>query len=183
MRRSSDTEIRAALYELYLALFRAHQRSPTEFHLGRVTTIHTAVMGLEDYGWRVVGITPEALDRLAEVDFDKARLPRELCRGHLVDRRRTAQILFDRKSPMSLAYFFRTFLANDDTVIMLAAQNPSRTHAFPDYIAFENPNCELFPNGSLMSWKHRSQERTFLRELHEQRRAQSKRGVRRNGRA
>ncbi len=170
MRSASDTAIRAALYDLYLALFKAHQASPEVFHLGRVTTIHTAIMGLEDHGWRVVGITPEALDRLAEVDFDKRKLPRELCRGHLVDRRHTVQVLFDRKRPLSLPYFFRTFLKNDDTVIMLASQNPSRGHKFPHYIEFENPECGLFPNGSLMAWKHRSQERDFLRKLHEKRR-------------
>lgn len=180
MRRSSDTEIRAALYELYLALFRAHQRSPTEFHLGRVTTIHTAVMGLETTVGALSVSHPRRWTALQKSNSIKPSCRESYCRDHLVDRRQTAQILFQRKSPMSLAYFFRTFLANDDTVIMLAAQNPSRSHTFPAYIAFENPNCELFPNGSLMSWKHRSQERQFLRELHEQRRAQSRNGTHRN---
>ena len=36
----------------------------------------------------------------------------------------------------------------------------------PDYIKIDNPDAMLFPNGSLMSWKHRKMEREYLRQLH-----------------
>ncbi len=122
-------------------------------------------MGIEDYGWRVVGITREALTLLATTDFNKNKLPRQLCRGHIIDRIETTRLLFEREAPSGLEEFFEVFLRNDRTVIMLNKQN-DHTKPFPDYIRIDNPNAELFPNGSLMSWKHRKMEREYLRQLH-----------------
>jgi hypothetical protein len=138
---------------------------PEDFHGGRLTTILTAIMGIEDYGWRVVGITREALDLLAITDFNKNKLPRQLCRGHIVDRIETTRLLFQREAPMGLEEFFEVFLKSDRTVIMLNKQN-DHTKPFPAYIEIDNPDAALFPNGSLMGWKHRKKEREFLRELH-----------------
>jgi hypothetical protein len=124
-------------------------------------------MGVEDSGWRVVGITRKALDRLATVDFQKQKLPRQLCRGHIVDRIATTRTLFDRDQPMPLDLFFEAFLENDCTVIMLNEEN---THGkgFPTFIEIDNPDAALFRNGALMSWKHRKEERIFLQNLHTQ---------------
>jgi len=122
-------------------------------------------MGIEDYGWRVVGITREALNLLATVDFNKNKLPRQLCRGHIVDRSETTKLLFEREEPMALENFFDTFLHSDRTVIMLNKQN-DHTKPFPDYIEIDNPDAALFPNGSLISWKHRKKEREYLQQLY-----------------
>lgn len=165
MRLKTDHALRQALHGLYVALFNASKACPTDFSRGRLTTIQTAIMGIENYGWRVVGITREALDLLATVDFDKNKLPRRLCRGHIIDRIDTAKQLFDRENPMSPEDFFDTYLRNDCTVIMLNEQN---IHPAPvlKYIEIDNPDAELFPNGSLMGWKHRKKEREYLRLLH-----------------
>lgn len=164
MRLRTHEALRQALYGLYMALFAAKRACPEDFHVGRLTTIQTAVMGVENHGWRVIGITSEALDLLASEDFRKHNLPRRLCRGHVVDRVQTTRLLFDRDQPVSLNDFFDRFLENDATVIMLNEQNKGRT--FPDYIPIENPDGELFPNGSLMGWKHRKKEREFLMQLY-----------------
>ena len=150
---------------MYVALFNAKRACPVDFHGGRLTTIQTAIMGIEDYGWRVVGITREALNLLATEDFNKNKLPRQLCRGHITDRIETTRLLFGREEPMGLEEFFNVFLHNDRTIIMLNKQN-DHTKPLPDYIEIDNPNAELFPNGSLMSWKHRKKERDYLRQLH-----------------
>ena len=165
MRLATDPTLRGALHGLYLALFKAKRVCPADFHGGRLTTIQTAIMGVEDYGWRVVGITREALELLATADFDKKNLPRQLCRGHIIDRIETTRLMFDRAEPLSLDEFFEKFLDADRTVIMLNKQN-DHTKQFPTYIEIDNPDAALFPNGSLMSWKHRKQEREFLRQLH-----------------
>lgn len=156
---------RQALHGLYVALFNAKQACPKDFHGGRLTTIQTAIMGIEDYGWRVTGITREALDLLATEDFNKNKLPRRLCRGHIIDRILTTGLLFNREKPMPLEDFFDTFLHNDRTVIMLNEQNNHAT-PFPEFIEIDNPDAELFSNGALMSWKHRKKEREYLRQLH-----------------
>ena len=150
---------------MYVALFNAKRACPEDFHAGRLTTIQTAIMGIEDYGWRVVGITREALDLLATEDFNKNKLPRQLCRGHIIARIETTRLLFEHEAPMGLEEFFKVFLHNDRTVIMLNKQN-DHTKPFPDYIKIDNPDAALFPSGSLMSWKHRKKEREYLRQLH-----------------
>ncbi len=66
---------------------------------------------------------------------------------------------------MALEQFFEVFLHNDRTVIMLNEQN-GLTVSFPEFVAIDNEDSELFPNGSLMAWKHRKKEREFLRQLH-----------------
>lgn len=164
MRLESDPALRNALYGLYVALFHAREICRDDFSDRRLTTILTAFMGVENVGWRVIGITPEALALLATEDFNKNKLPRQLCRGHVIDRIQTTRDLFHRKQPMELEEFFRVFLANDQTVIMLNEQN--RSKSFPTFIKIDNPKAELFPNGSLMSWKHRATEREFLLQLH-----------------
>lgn len=165
MRLRTDAVLREALYSLYVALFRAREACPDDFTGTRLTTILTAFMGVEDYGWRVVGITKEALDLLSTVDFDKNKLPRRLCRGHIVKRIETVRSLFGGEGPLPLEEFFCTFVENDCTVIMLSSQN-SHTKPFPSYIKIDNPSAELFPNGKLVSWKHRKRERDYLRQLH-----------------
>lgn len=164
MRLTTDPTLRQALHGMYTALFNAMQACPDDFHHGRLTTIQTAIMGIEDYGWRVVGITREALDLLAAGDFNKNKFPRQLCRGHIIDRIDTTRLLFERENPMGLEEFFKAFLNADRTVIMLNKQNHIKP--FPDYIEIDNPDATLFPNGSLMSWKHRMREREYLRKLH-----------------
>ena len=164
MRLHTDPEIRKALYGLYVALFQAKQICPDCFSDGRLNTIQTAIMGIENLGWRVVGITREALELLATADFRKDKLPRRLCRGHIVDRIQTTRLLFGRGEPMSLDEFFDRFLQNDRTVIMLTEQN--RAEQFPTFIDIDNPDGTLFCNGSLMSWKHRKMECDYLRSVH-----------------
>ena len=76
MRLETDDSLREALYGLYIALFTAKQICPLDFRDGHLTKILTSIMGIENYGWRVIGITRKALDLLAEEDFNKGKLPR-----------------------------------------------------------------------------------------------------------
>jgi hypothetical protein len=164
-RLETDGALREALYGLYIALFKAKQTCPEDFSDGHLTKILTAVMGIENFGWRVIGITWQALDLLATKDFYKAKLHNRLCRGHINDRIKTTRELFNRKKPMELVEFYEFFVRNDQTVIMLKEEN-KHAGQFPDYIKIDNPNCELFPNGSLIAWKHRKKEREYLMKLH-----------------
>ncbi len=57
MRLEKDDALREALYVLYIALFKAKQTCPDDFRDGHLTKILTSVMGIENYGWRVIGIS------------------------------------------------------------------------------------------------------------------------------
>lgn len=165
MRLRDEPKLRRALHGLYVALFEARKLSPDDFKDSRLTTIQTAFMGVEDCGWRVIGITPEALELLATMDFHKHKLPRRLCRGHVVDRIQTTRALFAHAKPLNQKRFFETFLANDCTVIMLVEQNRGKS-SFPRYLDIDNPDADFFPNGGLIGWKQRKKERDFLAVLH-----------------
>ena len=73
---------------------------------------------------------------------------------------------------MELNEFFKVYLDNDQTVIMLNEQN--RTKPFPEFIPIDNLDAKLFPNGSLIGWKHGEYERKCLRDLHSSRSGSSK---------
>lgn len=163
MKLLQDTNLREAIYGIYVATFKAAKLSQ-HFHNSKVTTIMTAVMGIEGAGWRVVGVTREALDLMHQNSFKL--VPRTLCRGHIIDRSVTVRQLFSGDKPVSIGELFDLYLHNDRTVLMLNSQN---THGkgVPDYLPIDNPDAELFPNGSLMGWKHRKQERQFLQQLWE----------------
>lgn len=165
MRLETDDALREALYGLYIALFKAKQACPEDFRDGHLTKILTSIMGIENYGWRVIGITRQALDLLATTDFDKGKLPKRLCRGHVNDRIKTTRELFTQEKPVELVEFYGVFLRNDQTVIMLNEENNHTGH-FPEYIKIDNSIAELFPNGSFIGWKHRKKEREYLRQLH-----------------
>jgi hypothetical protein len=165
VRLETDQALREALHGMYVALFRAKQACPEDFPIGRLTTILTAIMGVENLGWRVVGLTREALELLSTTDYNKKKLPRQLCRGHIIGRIETVHLLFEHDEPLTIEEYFRAFLQGDRTVIMLNEQD-THSKVFPEYIQIDNPSADLFPNGSLVSWKHRKNERNFLRQLH-----------------
>jgi hypothetical protein len=164
MRSYEDAALRQALHSIYLALFGALKTCPDGFTKADATRMLTGLMAARPWSWRVVGITRAALDLLAQHNF--RRPPRQLQRGHLVDRSTTAHLLFDRKEPASLQEFFDVYLDRDKTVIMTNAENTYRRGSqLPKYIDID-PDLELFPSGTLVGWQHRNKEIEFLRKLH-----------------
>lgn len=155
--------LRESLYSLYLALHQAKQNCPNEFSDGRLTTILTSIMGLENHGWRVVGITKQALQKYSDNNFKHP--PKCLCRGHVVDRVETTRRLFKSNIPEPIDIFFDIFIKNDCTVIMLNEQNRNQLD-LDCVITIDNPNGELFPNTGFIGWKYRKAEQNFLRQLH-----------------
>lgn len=161
-----DPILRQALHSIYVAQFAAVKACAHAFSNGDATRMLTGLMGSRPWSWRVVGVTPAALDAFAANGFKPP--PRSLHRGHRHQRSQTARALFfDRADPMSLDEFFEFFLARDETVIMTRAENAPRTNrAFPAYIPID-PNLGLFPCAAVVGWMHGDPEIEFLRALHE----------------
>ena len=161
----SDQTLRLAIYGVYVALFNARLQCPDGFLDRDMTRLLTGLMSAKEWSWRVIGITPEALEVFAEHDFK--RPAGKLQRGHQVDRVVTARELFQREKPENIDEFFHTFLKNDQTVLMTNQQNRHRKVAsVPQYIPIDNNEATLFPSGTLVGWKHRKVEVDFLRQLH-----------------
>jgi hypothetical protein len=100
---------------------------------------------------------------LAKNDFNLA--PKTYCRGHIAKRADTTRFLFDREKHLDADIFIKEFLLRDRTILMLNDQN-RQCDSVPDYIKIHNPHGNLFPNGSMIGWKHRNREREFLRRLY-----------------
>ena len=153
-----------ALHGVYVALFRARQTCPAHFRDNDITRVMTGLMASKPWSWRVIGITPAALDVFAQHEFN--RPTGEIQRGHLVNRVATSRQLFDRDAPAERDDFLALWLQNDRTVLMRKGEN---THGreVPNFIEIENDDAFLFPSGTLIGWQHRKAERDFLRKLHE----------------
>lgn len=106
---------RQIFQELYKTIFRMN------------TSIRAKVVCLEDIAhederfqsWLVVGITRNALEALAEVDF-RVREAR-IKRAHKVSRQDRGDELFNRGEPMPNAYDF--FFERDSVILTTSAEN------------------------------------------------------------
>ena len=144
------------IYAVYLAIF------ALPFPLPKKTTLLTALMGGTVWSWRVVGITPSALELLAENGYRYKK--GNICRAHLVARIETARKVFERRRPFSESHFFNRFWENDKTVIATRAENRTNNGLPKKWIRI-NSDLGLFPSG-LVSFRHGRKEVSHLRELH-----------------
>lgn len=163
----TDHQLRNALYTLYAAQFETLKKFPSAFTRADATRMLTGLMGSRPWSWRVIGITPAALEIFAANDYK--RPAGMIQRGHRADRSSTAHELFYvRATAMPMDEFFDFFLERDETVLMTKQENKSRPGgAFPDFIPIPR-EAQLFPCGTLVGWQHRKHEVDFLRGLHVQ---------------
>lgn len=163
---TTNKKLREALHSIYVAQFEAIKKNPDQFDGNDATRMLTGLMGSRPWSWRVIGITPAALEIYAKNDFKSH--DRQVQRGHMCHRRSTAEELYynSRTEPMSETEFFEFFLPRDETVLMAKSENPHKPgKEFPKFISI-NKQLGLFPCGSLMGWKYHKKEMEYLRELH-----------------
>jgi len=155
--------IPATFYRLYLAYHRERKAEPAIWDDLSMTQLMKHLTVGRSFAWRVIGISPTALQKLAENNFkyDK-HSPFTLTRGHLRERRDTMRELMDPEHPLSEADFNEVLSRSDPTVLCLRSENDAI--ATTDYLRFDNDGT-LFPNGH-SSFKIRKRERDFLQALH-----------------
>ena len=145
-------------YDLYVALHSSKRSHPGIFTDSLSNRILTAIMGGHSRGWRVVGITRNALQHYVESNF-KHRSGNGIQRGHVVPRIQTTKSVMATESPLPLKELARLWFDVDATV--LCARGENKAIFTDDYIRFENPRGDLFP-GLPIGWRH---EEEFLRSL------------------
>jgi hypothetical protein len=150
-------------HALYVALHAARIAAPDFWTDQHCTRVLTAVMANRSWSWRVVGITPAALDALAEVNFYN-RKELGLKRAHLIDRITTVHHLMQLPQPAPYEYFVRYWADNDRTILALRGEH--RTSGFRAYLPFDAPR--LFRD-TLAGWVHGKAERLFLEQVHAKR--------------
>ncbi len=163
MSELSDEIMREALecYELYVALHKSKLRSPDIFTDNRCTMILTAIMGGHRWSWRVVGITPAALKKLAENKF-KPFTKCGITRAHMKSRKSTCAEMMRSDPILSPEDFVKKWLDGDKTVLCDRGENRELFSA--DVIRIENPHGALFSSRQV-GWSHSKAERKLLEDL------------------
>ena len=129
------------------ATFAVYKTVHREFALGnislkRASNLIGLLLGAPKSSWRVVGITPAALELFRVEQFRKR--PRGVQRAHLFNRIDTSREILETQSPLIEAELFDHWNSRDMTILSLSGEN--KNIAGIDAIHIENPNGELFSN-------------------------------------
>jgi hypothetical protein len=152
------------LYDLYVALHRAHKQNPGFMTDQDVNAALTHIMARKRFSWRVIGITRKALMHFKELKF-RYKSGEGLTRAHLVPRIVTVRSLFAPEQPVSQSEFIETWLKNDVTVICVRGEN---SVVVPEYIPIKNDNGTLFScHRRLAGWTQKMPEQELLKSLFE----------------
>ena len=146
-------------YNLYVALHSSKRSHPDIFTDSLSNKILTAIMGGHSRGWRVVGITRNALQHYVESNFTHQQPGNGIQRGHIVPRIQTTKRVMATESPLPLEELARLWFDVDARV--LCARGENKAIYTDDYIRFDNPRGDLF-SGKLVGLWH---EEEFLRSL------------------
>lgn len=160
MTTRSSSEEAACSYELYVALHRSHRQHPEVFTMGRCTMVLTAVMGGRPWSWRVVGITPAALQSFRNSAYKKVARD-GITRAHIQSRFQTTSELLQPDEPFSAEKFICIWIENDKTVLCVRGENKD---PLPPYISFSDAEHGLF-RSSQIAWRHGKMEREYLMRL------------------
>ncbi len=157
MTTKSPVEEAACSYELYVALHRSRRRNPQIFTMGLCTTILTAMMGGRSWSWRVVGITPAALQLFHNSGYKKTAGD-GITRAHIQGRSKTTSELLQSERPLPTEEFARIWIENDKTVLCVRGENKNQ---LPDYVIFEDAEHGFFPSTQI-AWRHGKMEKEYL---------------------
>jgi hypothetical protein len=156
-------EAAATYHGMYVKLFEAHKTAPNIWTLQECTRIMTAIMAAKSFSWRVVGITPLALELFADNNYGKFKNS-GITRAHLVPRIKTVEALLSENAPYPQDEFLSRWILNDKTVICAKGENRI---IVPRYISFQNDDGQLFSCANVLAgWRHTEKEREFLKNLH-----------------
>ena len=160
MNTQSAVEEAACSHELYVALHRSHRQHPHIFKMGICTAILTAMMGGRAWSWRVVGITPAALQSFHGSSYKKVAGD-GITRAHIQSRIKTTSELLQTEVPFPAEKFARIWIENDKTVLCVRGENKD---PLPDYISFADAEHGLFQSHRV-AWRHGKTEREYLMSL------------------
>ena len=156
---------RPEVHQIYLALYEGHKADPGHWRPTEITRVLTAALAAQKFSWRVIGITPAALKKFAEMDF-KYQSGCGITRAHLVNRQTTFMEMINRPDPMTFLDFANFHWERDKTV--LSAKGENKNGSVPEYISIENEGFLLFNSyKQLAMWRHGKAEVEFLRSLYE----------------
>jgi hypothetical protein len=155
---------RREIYRLYNVIWE------TEFELIKKRSLLTSAFAYEPWGWRVVGITENAIKEIAINDFKKPS--GKLCRDHSVPRKDTYNKMLQTKSIVPFEEWWKLFWRNDKTILMTNNEHQSVGQTQKKELSkiySLDWKKGYFRNNNLVGWKHRKTvEGEYVRKLCEQ---------------
>lgn len=126
--------------------------------------ILSTLFSINPNSWRVVGITPAALEIFKEHNFKKVS-GMGINRSHLVHRYPFYDYLL-KIDFMSPEDFWDKYYSNDITVLATSSENMKNSSSIEkESIFIPNDDRSLFRTAGY-AWKHKEEEENFLRELY-----------------
>lgn len=151
----NEQKLKEDLYHDFLAVRGMRASLPLKVR------ILTALFGANTNGWRVVGITLEALKVFASNDF-KSKSGDNINRSHHKDRDTTYKKMLTGRL-MNKNAWWKFYLKNDTTVLATSSENVSGKWSEVYNI---DESLGLFRTSGF-KWRHTKQEREFLMKLYE----------------
>lgn len=119
----------------------------------------TCYFGNEVWSWRVIGITPEALLKIKEMDF-KIKAHSGITRAHLTPRAEMTDYVFDREIPLTASELLTYWQSTDQTLICAKGQNKKELTA--SFFPIDNANGELFTTNMMVGFRLKDAEKEIL---------------------
>ena len=131
---------------------------------GNKIKILSTLFSTNPNSWRVVGITPEALEVFKKHNFKKVS-GMGINRSHLIQRHSYYKNLLNMEIP-SQQEFWEKYYNNDITVLATSSENMKNSPSLiKESIHVPTDHRSLFRTAGY-AWKHKEEEESFLRELY-----------------
>jgi hypothetical protein len=155
---TDEQKLKEILFHDYLLI--KQMRAPKETKIKLLSTLFSVNANC----WRVIGITPKALEIFAKNNFKKSSRM-GINRSHLVQRHdHYAAILENDMTNES--DFWDIYFNNDATILSTSTENMSASNAFfKESFAVPNDHRQLFKTSGY-AWKHKKEEENFLKQLY-----------------
>jgi hypothetical protein len=148
------------IYDFYVFLQQKYKKNSSLFlSKQRWSELFSLLMKGRKEFWRVVGITPKALELYRLNNFKSSK---GLVRGHLNMRIKTFELFFSTDRELSFNEFWKLFKKNDPVILMTKEENNS--HDIPSYIKISNPKAKFFTNSGI-NWQLTKQDVELLKSL------------------
>lgn len=135
-------DIKRAIYEIYKLIY----ASP--FTMLKKRSLMTAALGMEEWSWRVVGISKEAVIAIARNGFKKPS--RALARDHRITRAQTYSLIFGDRL-YDFDEWWCLVWENDKTTLITNEEH----HANQIGEVFSiDLSLGLFRDAGMVGWKH-----------------------------
>lgn len=155
---TDEQKLKETLFHDYLLI--KQMRAPKETKIKLLSTLFSVNANC----WRVIGITPKALEIFVENNFKKSSRM-GINRSHIVQRHDHYAAMLENDITNE-SDFWDIYFINDATILSTSTENMSASNTFVnESFAVPDDHRQLFKTSGY-SWKHKKEEEDFLKQLY-----------------